>query len=428
MQVEIAKPEINAYGGNVIIQNKLRKHAVPQLIDNYLGIRPPQAYYNYSDFISALLLTILSNGSCVEDTNKHLKPQMPDFLNGKAPSSDSILKFMQRFATQDEYYRSQQNISYRFNSNLPLNRLNVKLLKHLNLVCQDAKAHNTLDYDHKPVYHDKKDKKRIYNGGWGYHPGVMFLNNYPVFIENRDGNANPSFQQSTALEKCITLLSEEGLPFKYFRADAASYQVEVMKLVEEASAFFYIRADQSDALRQKIAGLQGWEKINANGNEFEVSETTWQLTNDPAKKNYRVIVSRIPKHEQQGDLITGKGYVYRAIITNDYETPASEIVTFYNQRGSTEQRFSEQNEFGWANLPFSRLSENTVFLILTSMCYNLFCFLKSHLARRLKFVDYRCRLKRFIFEFVTVPAKWIKRGRRWILKLFTDKDYRPALE
>lgn len=428
MQVEIAKPKINAYGGNVIIQNKLRKHAVPQLIDNYLGIRSPQAYYSYSDFINALLFTILSNGSCVEDAHKHLKPQMPDFLDGKAPSSDSILKFMQHFATKDEYHQSQQGISYRFNSNLPLNRLNAKLLKHLNLVRQDAKAPNTLDYDHKPVYHDKKDKKPIYNGGWGYHPGVMFLNNYPVFIENRDGNANPSFQQNTALEKCIRLLSEEGLPFKYFRADAASYQVDVMKLVEEAGAFFYIRADQSEALRQKIAGLQGWKKINANGNEFEVNETTWQLTNDSAKTNYRVIVSRIPKHEKQGDLITGKGYVYRSIITNDYETPASEIVTFYNQRGSTEQRFSEQNEFGWANLPFSSLNENTVFLILTSLCYNLFCFLKGHLARKLKFVDYRCRLKRFIFEFVTVPAKWIKRGRRWILKLFTDKDYRPALE
>ena len=38
------------------------------------------------------------------------------------------------------------------------------------------------------------------------------------------------------------------------------------------------------------------------------------------------------------------------------------------------------------------------------------------------------RLKKFIFRFITVPAKWIRSGRRNILKLYTDKDYELLLE
>lgn len=34
------------------------------------------------------------------------------------------------------------------------------------------------------------------------------------------------------------------------------------------------------------------------------------------------------------------------------------------------------------------------------------------------------RVKRFIFRFITVPAKWIKTGRQWILNIYSDKPYK----
>jgi hypothetical protein len=34
-------------------------------------------------------------------------------------------------------------------------------------------------------------------------------------------------------------------------------------------------------------------------------------------------------------------------------------------------------------------------------------------------------LKKFIFRFITVPAKWIKSGRQRLLRLYTSKDYTP---
>ena len=68
---------------------------------------------------------------------------------------------------------------------------------------------------------------------------------------------------------------------------------------------------------------------------------------------------------------------------------------------------------------------NTVYLYLTATCYVLFHALKHYYAHKISFVYTSMRLKNFILHFVTLPAKWIKGGRRYILKIFTTKDYAP---
>ncbi len=67
----------------------------------------------------------------------------------------------------------------------------------------------------------------------------------------------------------------------------------------------------------------------------------------------------------------GTVYVYRCIITNDWNSSETDIIAFYNKRGESEKNFDVQNnDFGWAHLPFSFLAENTVFMIVTAMLKN----------------------------------------------------------
>lgn len=50
-----------------------------------------------------------------------------------------------------------------------------------------------------------------------------------------------------------------------------------------------------------------------------------------------------------------------------------EVAYFYNQRGAIENEFDVlKNDFGWNNLPFSKLEQNTVFLFFTVICRNLY--------------------------------------------------------
>ena len=112
--------------------------------------------------------------------------------------------------------------------------------------------------------------------------------------------------------------------------------------------------------------------------------------------------------------------MYRCIVTNDWDKSEREIICYYNKRGASERNFDcQNNDFGWAHLPFSFLKENTVFLIATAMLKNFYLYLLGILDGRVKGLDRTARLKRFLHRFVIVPAKWIKSGRRNVLNLYT---------
>jgi hypothetical protein len=102
-------------------------------------------------------------------------------------------------------------------------------------------------------------------------------------------------------------------------------------------------------------------------------------------------------------------------------------IEFSNQRGCAgEHHFKELDyDFGWRHLPFDCFEMNTVYLYLTATCYVLFHIIKQRYAAKLSFVEASMRLKNFVLHFVTLSAKWIKTGRRFVLKIFTPKDYAP---
>ena len=151
MKIQFADPKINPFGGNVMINQLIEQNHITLLIDSYLGERPPQATYNHSDFLKAIWSIFYAGGGRLEDIHSKLKSYAHDWFDGKAPSSDSILNFMKEQACENTVRESQQNIPYCFNANESLNRLNMRLVKHLDLVGEDG----SLDYDNLPLEHDK---------------------------------------------------------------------------------------------------------------------------------------------------------------------------------------------------------------------------------------------------------------------------------
>ena len=62
-------------------------------------------------------------------------------------------------------------------------------------------------------------------------------------------------------------------------------------------------------------------------------------------------------------------------------------------------------------------------MILMAICKNFFTAMMRRLAGTFRGITPNGRLKRFIFHFVTVPGKWIRTARTWVLKLYTDRPY-----
>jgi len=51
----------------------------------------------------------------------------------------------------------------------------------------------------------------------------------------------------------------------------------------------------------------------------------------------------------------------------------------------------------------------------------LFEWIKKVFAQRGVIKDCAMRVKKFLFDFILLPAKWIKTARQWVLKIFTTR-------
>lgn len=112
--------------------------------------------------------------------------------------------------------------------------------------------------------------------------------------------------------------------------------------------------------------------------------------------------------------------VYRAILTNDHDSAEERVDDKYIQRGVCEKNFDVQNnDFGWAHLPFSTMEDNTVFMLFAAMLKNSCQYLPDKACRVFHRVDMRSRLKRFVFSFIVVPVEWGRVARQWTLDIYT---------
>ncbi|QCY67909.1 transposase [Antarcticibacterium flavum] len=141
-------------------------------------------------------------------------------------------------------------------------------------------------------------------------------------------------------------------------------------------------------------------------------------------QTYRLVVKRKPKKDRQIDLITQDIYDYRAIITNDFDLDTKGVAAFYNQRGNMERQFDIlKNDFGWNNMPFSSLNKNLVFLYFTAICRNLYNKIIQHFSKTNRYLKPTYRMKKFIFRFIILPAKWIKQSRQLKLRIYSYNHY-----
>jgi len=311
-----------------------------------------------------------------------------------------------------------------------LNQINLKLLRKLSLI---KERNNILDYDNTLVFNRKADAANTYKKRHGYCPGVGIIGNNVVYIENRNGNSNPETLQKETLERMFEALEDNKIHIGAFRADGASYTLSTITEIVKHVDKFYIRARVYDTFAEVLNDVKEWREVKIDNRIvhrssilFTPFEKTAKRTNrKQLTKKYRLVITKEPRDDGQINMFTGEAYNYRAILTNDYEMTDDEIVFFYNQRGAIEREFDIlKNDFGWNHMPFSRLEQNTVFLIITSMCRNLYQYIITSYSRYYKYLKPSFRIKKFIFRFICIPAKWLITGRSYKLRLYGNIAYK----
>lgn len=344
---------------------------------------------------------------------------------------------------------SKDNISQRavtlneWDDNIPLNKLLIQLTKACGALNEEDEY--ILDVDCTFLHtqsvnasNNNKDKRQ------GFNPMICLIGNLPVFISMRNGNSGADFRQKECVQQCLDLLEEEGIKVKMVRTDGAGYREGYTKMIHDRGVQF-LTASPVNAAFKKMFGLfdsTSWRDTTIEtANEFKVcqiSEIHNSMTN--LDEEWRIIALRIPvdsRHEMSNDDIqfrkmideqltilknNGKlkshqkryseanwnevrGYKYKMIATNDFDTPAEELIYLYNDRGDAEKKFSYmKRDFGWKYPPFMKMNENTVFLIVSSMANNVFRGMAIHFDEIIDDIELNARVRKFQHAFINTVA------------------------
>lgn len=420
MKVQKVSQIITSFGGINFVHDAFNRSGLSSLIDKQLGTRCATAGYQHSDLFRSWFEIFFCGGEVAEDIQTHLRSTLEGIPGNAVASSTTLRRVLTELSTDNTLITSSSGNEYQFNINKGMNDLNIQSLMLTKQLEKDALY--DFDYDNQIIEHKKWDAKRTYKKGTGYFPGVATIGDKIVYVENRDGNANVKTGQSETLERAYELLSSNGIQINRSRMDAGSYAKDIIETVSANCKLFYIRANKSEAMLEQICEINDWKKIEINFKSYEVASIPFlQFFED---RNYRLVVMREASDDPQLNLFTRDNFIYRSILTNDWESSEKEVIEYYNMRGASEKLFDIQNnDFGWNRLPTSDMNSNTVFLIMTAMMKNFYNYIIKKVSAVFKDIPQSSRMKRFIFRFICVPGKWIKQSRQWKLKLYTDRPY-----
>ena len=425
MKIIQSPQQITPFGGLTFVFQFLEHKRIGHLFNSFLYDLPHQCKYTWKDIIYSLWSIPFCGGDCIEDLSTNLKSYIQAIPYFNVPSSDSVLKRLKELAKPQQTLVSEYSgKSHNFSINMALNKLNLKLIKKMGGINSKTII---LDYDNTILTNEKADSRRTYIKQNGYYPGVGIIGDKIVYVENRNGNSDAQTYQEKTLKRMFKLLKSEGIKINVFRADSASYQLQVIEAVKKYARKFFIKARIDQTVANAINGINKWIPTKINGKELLLGSTTFVpfhqsrilRKKDIPLSSYRLVIMKEPRKDGQANLFTNEAFQYKAIITNEYEMSDIEVFDFYNKRGASEREFDVlKNDFGWNNIPFSNLNENTVYMIFTAMCRNIFSYVIKLFSIGNKLLKPNFRIKKFIFRFVILPAKWLVRGRQNVLNVY----------
>lgn len=419
---------VSSFGGLNFVLKEFEDLSIGSLLNDSLPILPRQSKYSWKDIFYSYWSILFCGGDCAEDISINLNKSLnTPYIN--CPSPDRLLNRLKELAEPKMTIKKNRSLAINeISNNKSLSTLNLKLIKKLGLLKTKSLV---LDYDNTIIFTDKSDTKMTYKKNKGYFPGVGIIGSSIVYIENRNGNCAPHSMQDDTIDRMMQLLLEENIQVKTFRADSASYQFSTITTARKYFEKIFVRAKINASTNKAITTINNWKEIDGEQKQqgsivfIPFSDAARRAKKEELLEEYRLIVTKEKRRDGQVNLFTGECYEYKAVMTNDFEMTDDEVIQFYNQRGKQEREFDIlKNEFAWNKLPFSKLEQNTVFLYATAICRNIYQHIIHKFSMVYRHLANHFRLKKFIFRFICIPAKWVTNGRQLKLRVYGEIGYK----
>ena len=308
-----------------------------------------------------------------------------------------------------------------------LSAINKTIIDHVQSRAVETDA--TIDLDAVILECDRAEAERTYEGMKGYQPVVAVWAEQDLILsdEYRDGNV-PA--RSGNLR--VTKKSMEQLPSwvsrKYFRADSACYEEEVLQYLEreEDRVEYAISAVMSPSLRREITQLPetAWMTEKDEGTALRqwaevtyVGDAGGYASKTDACPARRYLAIRIIK--KQGMLFgDGTDRKHFAIVTNR-EGNGLEIIQWHRKKAGTIEHVHDVigNELAGGVIPSNRFGAKAAWFRANTILYNLLSAMRR-LALPEEFA--KAKPKRLRFKLFNTVGRVVRHAREFVLRLTED--------
>ena len=307
-----------------------------------------------------------------------------------------------------------------------------------------------------------------HKGQWGYHPLMVSLanTNEPLYLVNRSGNRPSHEHAAKYLNQAVGLCRRAGFRKIRLRGDTDFTQTEHLDGWDEDDVTFVFGIDAMPNLYEIAENLpeNAWKRLHrkkryevkttprarpenvkqevVEKREFEdirlVKEHVAEFSYRPTKcnKDYRVVVVWKDLEVMKGQcklFDKSRCFFY---LTNDWKTPAKEIVFQANHRCNQENLIEQQkNGVHALTAPLDNLESNWAYMVIASLAWSLKAWAsllipvsprwrETHEAEKQTLL--RMDFTTFRQAMINIPAQIVRTGRRIVYRLLSWNRWQPT--
>lgn len=405
-RIEATEPRLTAYGGAGLLASFLRQLDVPHLLARLPGLPPTRRYPPWRYLLAMLYGLVLDRSR-----QQHVAELAGDpvFLQltglSALPSQSALSRFLSRLR-------------------MPTAHALLEMIRSLVARQRQGFAHSpvlTLDFDaHTQTCYGRPQRSGVgYNrrrpGARSFRPLFAFVGETKDFVGGRfaSGNVHELRGAKALFDTLWRWLKQGGFSGRLqFRGDNSFYAGEFLDHLERRETTYAIVADLH-GLAERLAGL----KYRPLDGEYAVAEFSHRAVHWRRARRMIAIRRKVdpkePKRGKQLRLLEAEGYSWQVIVTNSTAAP-EEVWRFYNGRCNVENLIKEGRlGFSMDEVCSHSYGANAVHNWLALLASNLVGWFSEDILeqdRRESMVGLRERLFR-------IPARLIRTGRRWVLRL-----------
>ena len=449
-----------AAGGLGAMHLVARKFGLVEAIDRSLHLLKVHLPYHESDHVLNIAYNLLAGGSCLEHLELYRNDEVYlDSLGARRiPDPTTAGDFCRRFDPCD--VNTLQEV---------FNDSRLKVWRQQPAAFFDEAV---LEADGTMVETTGECKQGMdinHQGQWGYHPLIVSLANTgePLYVVNRRGN-RPSYEGAAEyFDKSIALCRRAGFRRIRLRGDTDFTQTAHLDdWDDQGDVRFVFGINAMPNLYEIAENLpkQAWKRLCRRA-KYEVQTTPRarpenvkeQVVRDRQFENIRLVKEYVAEF-QYSPILCQKTYrvvvVWKDLevsqgqkklfddsrcffyITNDWESPAAEIVFDANDR-CDQENLVQQHKSGVRSLtaPVDNLVSNWAYMVMAGLAWSLKAWAAPLLPETGRWKEQRCAEKRKLLrmDFTTfrqaiiqMPTQIVQGGRRIVYRLLSWKAWQPV--